>query len=74
MPLIYTYSEVYTQAPHNFDFWDLGTNAITPVALGIPTIGFGAGEYKLARMTNEHCSVDRICESASVYTQLLKFL
>ena len=72
--MIDAYSEVYNQVPQNFDFWDFGTNAITPVALGIPTIGFGAGEYKLAHMTNEHCSVDRICEAASVYTQLLKFL
>ena len=33
-----------------FDFWDFSTNAVTPVSLGIPTIGFGPGDYKVAHM------------------------
>jgi len=40
-----------------YDFWDFSTNAVTPVSMGIPTIGFGPGEYKLAHMHNEHCNV-----------------
>ena len=46
--LMGAYADVYGKAPEQFDFWDFGTNAITPVAMGVPTIGFGPGEYKLA--------------------------
>ncbi|WP_291402559.1 YgeY family selenium metabolism-linked hydrolase [Acidaminobacter sp.] len=55
-----------------FDFWDFGTNAITPVAMGIPCIGFGPGEYKLAHMVNERCAVKQIEEACLVYCELIK--
>lgn len=54
-----------------FDFWDFGTNAITPVAMGIPCIGFGPGEYKLAHMVNERCAVKQIEEACKVYCELI---
>lgn len=58
----------------NFDFWDFGTNAITPVAMGIPCIGFGPGEYKLAHMRDERCAVKQIEEACLVYSELIKGL
>lgn len=57
--------------PEAFDFWDFGTNAITPVAMGIPCIGFGPGEYKLAHMVNERCAVKQIEEACLVYCELI---
>ncbi|MCI2061449.1 MAG: YgeY family selenium metabolism-linked hydrolase [Eubacteriaceae bacterium] len=57
--------------PSRYDFWDFGTNAVTPVSMGIPTIGFGPGEYKLAHMTNERCEVSKIKEARSVYCELI---
>lgn len=68
------YQGVYGQQPDRFDFWDFGTNAITPVAMGIPTIGFGPGEYKLAHMTDERCSVKKIEEACDVYARLIQEL
>ncbi|MCL1982149.1 MAG: YgeY family selenium metabolism-linked hydrolase [Clostridiales bacterium] len=72
LALIRAYWNVYARAPDRFDFWDFGTNAITPVAMGIPTIGFGPGDYKLAHMTDEKCAVNKIEEACEVYCQLIK--
>jgi putative selenium metabolism hydrolase len=68
------YQNVYQQEANTYDFWDFGTNAITPVAMGIPTIGFGPGEYKLAHMKDERCAVSKIEEAYQVYCQLIKIL
>ena len=54
-----------------YDFWDFGTNAVTPISLGIPCVGFGPGEYKLAHMRDEHCAVEKIQEAFRVYQQLI---
>lgn len=72
--LIRAYRDVFGQKPQSFDFWDFGTNAITPVAMGIPVIGFGPGEYKLAHMTNERCAVSKIEEAYEVYCALIREL
>lgn len=68
------YKKVYGQYPDKYDFWDFGTNAITPVAMGVPTIGFGPGEYKLAHMRDEHCSVEKIKDAMYVYAELINKL
>ncbi len=68
------YKDVYGEYPTKYDFWDFGTNAITPVAMGVPTIGFGPGEYKLAHMRDEHCDVNKIKEAFKVYTNLINEL
>ena len=39
--------------------------------MGVPTIGFGPGEYKLAHMTDERCAVDKIEEACQVYCRLI---
>ena len=68
------YEAVFGKAPEKYDFWDFGTNAVVPVSMGIPTIGFGAGEYKLAHMRDECCAVEQIKEACRFYTQLISLL
>ena len=65
------YQEVFGSDPDEFVFWDFSTNAVTPVSLGIPTIGFGPGEYKLAHMRNENCAVNQILQACAFYTALI---
>ena len=68
---IAAYRENFGNEPAGSDFWDFSTNAVTPVSMGIPTIGFGPGEYKLAHMRNENCRVDQIIEACSFYARLI---
>jgi putative selenium metabolism hydrolase len=72
--MIKAYHNVYDHGPDRFDFWDFSTNAITPVSMGIPCIGFGPGEYKLAHMKNERCLIKQIEEAFQVYCQLINEL
>ncbi len=69
---IEAYRENFGNDPADYDFWDFSTNAVTPVSMGIPTIGFGPGEYKLAHMRNEKCSVEQIVEACGFYTRLIE--
>jgi putative selenium metabolism hydrolase len=66
------YREAFGSKPTEFDFWDFSTNAVTPVSLGIPTIGFGPGEYKLAHMRNENCEVQQIVDACNFYAGLIE--
>lgn len=68
---ITAYRENFGVEPAEFDFWDFSTNAVTPVSLGIPTIGFGPGEYKLAHMRDENCKVEQIVDACGFYTRLI---
>ena len=65
------YLDTFGAEHGEFDFWDFSTNAVTPVSLGIPTIGFGPGEYKLAHMRNENCKVEQIVEACDFYSRLI---
>lgn len=60
------YEKTFGTKSAKYDFWDFGTSAVTPVSMGIPTIGFGPGEYKLAHMLNENVEV-RILEGALAF-------
>jgi putative selenium metabolism hydrolase len=71
---IAAYRDNFGQAPGKYDFWDFSTNAVTPVSMGIPTIGFGPGEYKLAHMQNESCEVSQIIDACSFYTRVIEKL
>ncbi len=64
------YQEFFGEDPE-YDYWDFSTNAVTPVSMGIPTIGFGPGVYKLAHCTNENCAVDKIIEACGFYAALI---
>ena len=68
---IAAYRETFESEPDEYDFWDFSTNAVTPVSMGIPTIGFGPGEYKLAHMRNENCKVAQIIEACGFYTRVI---
>lgn len=69
---IAAYRENFGSESVDFDFWDFSTNAVTPVSLGIPTIGFGPGEYKLAHMRDENCPVDQIVAACGFYARLIE--
>lgn len=65
------YHENFGNEPTEYDFWDFSTNAVTPVSMGIPTIGFGPGEGKLAHMRNESCEVNQILDACCFYTRII---
>ena len=69
---IAAYRENFGSDPVKYDYWDFSTNAVTPVSMGIPTIGFGPGEYKLAHMRNENCKIDQIAEACGFYARLIE--
>jgi putative selenium metabolism hydrolase len=71
---IAAYNETFRQQPPHFDFWDFSTNAVTPVSLGIPTIGFGPGDYKLAHMKNESCEINQVFEACDFYSRVIEHL
>ena len=71
---IAAYEECFGREPGEFGFWDFSTNAVTPVSMGIPTIGFGPGEYKLAHMPDENCEVNQIIDASSFYAVLIRRL
>jgi putative selenium metabolism hydrolase len=66
------YEQVFGTPPERYGFWDFSTNAVTPVKRGIPTIGFGPGEPKLAHMTDENCEVSKIKEAYRFYAALVR--
>ena len=47
-------------------------NAVGRIGSGIPTIGFGPGQYKLAHMVDERCSLDKIHSACAFYTNLIE--
>lgn len=67
-------TEVLGQEPQDFEYWDFSTNAVATVSLGIPTIGFGPGEHKLAHMRNERCEINQILTAYSVYSHVIHAL
>lgn len=71
---IAAYGEVFGGSPEKFEYWDFSTNAVAVVALGIPTIGFGPGESKLAHMRNERCEVKQIVDACGVYARVICIL
>ncbi|HWR65905.1 MAG TPA: YgeY family selenium metabolism-linked hydrolase [Bellilinea sp.] len=66
------YRETFGREPELYEYWDFSTNAVTPVSLGIPTIGFGPGDSKLAHMINENCPLNQIVDACRFYTRLIE--
>lgn len=65
------YGEVFGREPERYDYWDYSTNAVAVVSQGIPTIGFGPGEAKLAHMRNERCRIDEIMAACALYASAI---
>ncbi|HJS17818.1 MAG TPA: YgeY family selenium metabolism-linked hydrolase [Anaerolineales bacterium] len=65
------YRETFGNEPSEYEFWDFSTNAVTPVSLRIPTIGFGPGDHKLAHMRNENCELEQILDACCFYTRVI---
>jgi putative selenium metabolism hydrolase len=64
--------DVFGVEPDEYVYWDYSTDAVTPVSMGIPTIGFGPGEYKLAHMRNENCEITQILDACNFYSALIQ--
>ncbi|MBF7096273.1 YgeY family selenium metabolism-linked hydrolase [Alkalibacter mobilis] len=67
------YEKTFDKKPE-FDYWDFSTNAVTPVNMGIPSIGFGPGVYKLAHCRNENCETEKIVDACAFYSTLIYML
>lgn len=52
--------------------WDFSTNGVASARLGIPTIGYGPGDSKLAHMKDEYCPVEDIVKACRFYAELVK--
>jgi acetylornithine deacetylase/succinyl-diaminopimelate desuccinylase-like protein len=65
------YAGTFGYAPDRYGYWDFSTNAVAVVRLGIPTIGFGPGDSKLAHMRDERCPVEQIVDACAVYAELI---
>lgn len=68
---IAAYYDHFGVDPDAYEFWDFSTNAVTPVRQGIPTIGFGPGDHRLAHMRDESCPVQQIVDACAFYLQLI---
>lgn len=68
------YQKTFGVEPTEFGFWDFSTNAVTPVSLGIPTIGFGPGDYQLAHMRDESCEISQIVTACRFYVNVIKHI
>lgn len=66
------YQSVFCGKTPAFSYWDFSTNAVAPVSLGIPTIGFGPGDPAQAHTADEHCSINDIIDARRFYTALLE--
>lgn len=66
-----SYQEVFGRPHGDYHVWVGGTNAITPVSMGIPCIGFGPGEDFLSHVSNENCIVNEIIMAAQFYANLI---
>jgi len=71
---IAAYADVFGHAPQRFDYWDYSTNAVAVVSKGIPAIGLGPGEYKLAHMRNEKCETGQIVDACALYASAINRL
>ncbi|MDV7397462.1 M20/M25/M40 family metallo-hydrolase, partial [Arthrospira platensis SPKY1] len=69
--LIAAYQRTFGAPPAEFGFWDFSTNAVTPVSLGIPTIGFGPGDYRMAHARDERIPLRQIVEACRFYIEVI---
>lgn len=61
--------------PPLVDKWTFSTNGVAIAGLeGLPCLGLGPGDERLAHAPNEHCPVDELNEAAAFYAGLVKRL
>ena len=72
--LVQAFEQVFSRPPQEFTYWDFSTNAVALVSRGIPCIGFGPGDSKLAHMRDEKCPVDQIIDACAFYTKVIEKL
>lgn len=70
--MLESYRQVFGKEHGDFHVWLGGTNAVTPVAMGIPCIGFGPGEDFLSHVSDESCSVEEIIKACEFYAALIQ--
>lgn len=67
---IKTFKNFNEKEPNMFK-WDFCTNGVTTAGkMGIPTIGFGPGNGKLAHTRDENCPIKEIIHACEFYTLL----
>ncbi|MTI68366.1 MAG: YgeY family selenium metabolism-linked hydrolase [Firmicutes bacterium] len=68
------FEELNDKAPRMFK-WDFCTNGVgTAGKMGIPTIGLGPADPKVAHTRDEHCPITDIIEACKFYTNLVSYL
>lgn len=72
--MLNAYQDVFGKEHGPFHKWLGGSNAVTPVALGVPSIGFGPGEDFLSHVSNESCNVEEIVKACEFYTTVIETL
>jgi len=68
------YEEIFEKKHGPYHTWAFSTNAVTPVSAGIPTIGFGPGNDRLAHMVDECCSVADMVVASRFYALLIHMI
>lgn len=66
------YRATFGADPSAYEYWDFSTNAVTPVSQGIPTLGYGPGDHKLAHMRDENCPLPAITAAHNFYIELIR--
>lgn len=51
--------------------WDFSTNGVSSARKGIPTIGYGPGDSKMAHMKDEFCPIEDIYKACRFYAELV---
>ena len=69
--MIAAYGDTFGHSPEKYAYWDFSTNGVALVPSGIPTIGFGPGESKLAHMRDEKCEISQILEACAFYSRVI---
>jgi len=65
------YRSVFQKEAGPLGFWDFSTNAVGLIRHGIPCIGFGPGDPKLAHTRDEKCPVKQIIDAYFFYKELI---